>query len=73
MEAQMKEAEQQQRRLEERLLEAESENQTLEEQNRRALASLEGQVYFQYVFQSKKHEVSPKYKCLNNVSFFLNR
>lgn len=46
MEAQMKEAEQQQRRLEERLLEAESENQTLEEQNRRALASLEGQVYF---------------------------
>ncbi len=45
IEARMKEAEKQHCRLEEKLLEAEKEKQELEEQKRRALASLEEQVY----------------------------
>lgn len=45
IEAHMKEAENQHRKLEEKLLEAEKENQGLEEQKRKALASLEEQVY----------------------------
>lgn len=44
IEARMKEAEEQHRRLQEKLLEAEKEKQDLEEQNRRALVSLEEQV-----------------------------
>ena len=45
IEARIKEAEKQHRRLEEKLLEAEKDKDNLEEQKRRALASLEEQVY----------------------------
>lgn len=45
IEVRMKEAEKQHRRLEEKLLEAEKGKEDSEEQKRRALASLEEQVY----------------------------
>lgn len=45
IEARIMEAEKQHRRLEEKLLEAEKDKDNLEEQKRRALASLEEQVY----------------------------
>lgn len=45
IEAHMKETEEQHRRLEETLLQAEKEKQALEEQKKSALASLEEEVY----------------------------
>ena len=45
IESRLKEAEKQHQKLEEKLLEAEKEKQNSEEQKRRALASLEEQVY----------------------------
>lgn len=46
IEARFKEADEQQRKLEEKLLEAEKVKKTLEEQNRKALESMEEQVYW---------------------------
>lgn len=45
IEARIKEADEKQHKLEEKLLEAEKEKQALEEQNRRTLESMEEQVY----------------------------